>query len=812
MPVLSGSLKTFFVILVCAVVMGQPAGLMAFAIQGGGPAGTVISNQAAATYRDDAGTSYSAVSPTVTVTIQTVAALSVTPDETTSSASVGQGERLTRAFRICNTGNIADSYTVTNAEVNSPASLVNLHFDVDGTGTLTAADILLTLNGQASTQVSAGECLGVVAVVDTNDSPMGSNLTIRMTARSNVDGVNGRPSDDGTIINAVGAGARLTSPTDANLPPLKTVNGASQAIVSPGATFTYTLAFRNSGDGPARSVVVTDNLKAELEYAPGSLSIDGRNLTDAADADEGSVQGRSVVVQIAEVAAGQVVRVSFRARLVGNLAAGVGVLNSAEFTALNIVPTNSSLAVVIIDPFGTVFSGRGGAGTPIPGANVVILRDQDESILSIPPGTGFEPNIQNENPFLTDGLGHFSFALPPEQLGTEATPARYFIRVTAQGYSTRMLERTLHSTQAGLFSLIVHALDGQALARAGGFDLVTEDVGLEDLASIAFNIPMFETHGLEISKSADRPRAEIGDAVAYRVEIRNPTAAPVSNVVVRDRLPASFHYATGTGRVTIGTALDQPIEPEINGTELTFRIGEIGPAATARLLYRVRVGANAQEGEQENVAVGTGTFPSGEIDQTAPARASVIVGRGAFSTRQVIVGRVFVDQNRNNKFDDGDKPVPGARLYLQSGQSVVTDSEGLYNVPSLGDGSQVLSLDPISLPDRYSLADGGTLAGRSWTRLMRTPLGGGGLLRQNFALVPNDLTTPAVLSQAPAQDPVHIQKGGVASDSVAPRISWQGQPGVSRYRLQLAADERFENVIFDGEVPTNEYISPGLAP
>jgi uncharacterized repeat protein (TIGR01451 family) len=342
-----------------------------------------------------------------------------------------------------------------------------------------------------------------------------------------------------------------------------------------------------------------------------------------------------------------------------------------------------------------------------------------------------------------------------------------------------MLEITARATHDGLFSLNVHAIDGQPLARAGAFDLVREDVFIEDVASVALNIPMFEPNGMEISKSADRPNADIGDAIAYRIEIRNPTAAPVRDVVLRDRLPVSFHYAAGTGRLSVGTLMDHPIEPEIAGAEMVFRIGEIGAGLTARLLYRVRVGANAREGEQENVAVASGLFPNGETIQTAAAHATVVVGRGAFSTRQIVVGRVFTDQNNNGKFDEGDTPVEGARLYLQSGQSVITDSQGLYNLPSLGDGSYVISLDPITVPGGYALADGGTLAGRSWTRLLRTPLGGGALLRQNFALSPTEAT------KLSAFDPAKPKATEPSKDSAAPyEVTPAGlkeQPGVSRF-------------------------------
>lgn len=708
--------------------------MVAFALEGT-PAGVTISNRAEATYEDDSGTMYGVVSSTVSLTIMAVPALAVTPDDTAPSDTVSPNERVSRLFRICNTGNVSSSYTITRAEVNSPATVADFYFDKDSSGTLTDADVVVRVNETISPAVNPAACIGVLAVIDTNEIPSNSDLTIRLSARSTVDGANGKPEDDGTIINRVGAGARLTSP-DGTGPPLKTVNGSAQITASPGAPFTYTIALRNSGGIPARAVVMTDELSSKLEYVPGSLNLDNQNLTDEPDADAGSVQGRRVVVQLGEIAVDQVVNISFKARLVGSPPGGVGVINFALFTGQNIAPTTSATATVVIDPFGIVFSGRGGGAAAIPNAEVAILLDQAGSNkLPTPPGVGFPPNTQNDNPFATDSVGHFSFALLPAQLGTQTSPARYFMRVSAQGYSTRVLEITTRVSNGGLFTLNIHALDGQPLAIAGGFDLVREDVNIEDMASVALNIPMFEPYGLGLVKSADRQRAEIGDAIAYRLEINNPTAAAISDLVVHDRLPFSFNYATGTGRLMLGSGLERPIEPQIVGDELVFRIEQLGPGTTARLSYRVRIGANAREGAQENVAVAAGVFPSGERSQSSPARATVTVGGGIFSTRQVVLGRVFVDSNHNDEFDDGDKPLPGVRLFLNSGQSVVTDSQGLYNFPSLGDGPQVISLDPITLPQRHSLADGGSISGRSWTRLLRTPLGGGALLRQNFALV-----------------------------------------------------------------------------
>src|ERR1043166_4245460 len=108
-------------------------------------AGTVISNRAEATYTDETGSSYEAVTETVTVTVMHVATIVVTPDETESSDTVARHDQVTRLFRVCNAGNNSDSITPTKFELTAPSSLVALHFDNDGSGTLNDGDTQITL-------------------------------------------------------------------------------------------------------------------------------------------------------------------------------------------------------------------------------------------------------------------------------------------------------------------------------------------------------------------------------------------------------------------------------------------------------------------------------------------------------------------------------------------------------------------------------------------------------------------------------------------------------------------------------------------
>jgi hypothetical protein len=75
----------------------------------------------------------------------------------------------------------------------------------------------------------------------------------------------------------------------------------------------------------------------------------------------------------------------------------------------------------------------------------------------------------------------------------------------------------------------------------------------------------------------------------------------------------------------------------------------------------------------------------------------------------------------------------------------------------------------------------------------------GGKVKPGAKLLPN--ATPDS-----AQKPVATQ--------VPPSIlvRWQGKPGVNRYRLQLATDEKFEDIVFDQAVEGRQYIVRDLPP
>src|SRR5205809_4094436 len=79
-------------LIVLLVSLGTSAELCARSFEDPTGAGTVISNRAEGIYQNEAGEKFTTVSPTVTLTVLAVAAVVVTPDETTPSETASPRE------------------------------------------------------------------------------------------------------------------------------------------------------------------------------------------------------------------------------------------------------------------------------------------------------------------------------------------------------------------------------------------------------------------------------------------------------------------------------------------------------------------------------------------------------------------------------------------------------------------------------------------------------------------------------------------------------------------------------------------------
>ncbi len=695
------------------------------------PAGTVISNRARLDYTTPDGDALTAYSPEVTVTVQIVNGVRVTPDESAPSGTVDALDLVTAGFSVCNTGNQPLPFVVASAAVTAPASVESVHLDADDNGTVGGGDPLVALGVTRTPAVQPGACTPVLVRYSVNRAAAHSLLTATLLARAPDDAAN--PSgqsveDSGAVVRVVREGPIFRNPDDPKLPPRKTADGAEETTAGANSSVEFEISFRNVGEGRAEEVRVYDELPAGLTYQPGSLRLavgsEVSNLTDARDADQGAASGRSVEVLLPAVDSQQTVAVRFRAQ-VAPLPPGTLLINSGVISAANHEATRTTEARVILAPQGMVFDGGSSRSAPVAGASVRLVSGSAGGALAALPAAGFSPNAANSNPYVTAGDGLFSF-----RPATPEVPSSFFLLVDAEGFRPRVVEARLTPSEGGRgFGLRLDARDGQPLAAAGGVTLVEGGVSISGLAAMVCNVPMFSSGALQISKSVDRSSATIGDVLTYRVEVTNTLHSPAFGVRVRDTLPQSFFYVPGSGTLAVGGSAPRALEPAITGDVMEFRLPDLPAGAGVTLTYRVRIGVNALMGTQYNVAVAfNGDTPS------PTARVPVTVRAGLFSTNQFVIGRVFVDTNGDGRFDGGDKPVEAARLITSQGRMVLTDASGNYHFPVLSGGAHVIQLDPSSVPEGAAPHDPLRSDGSTWSHFATSPLMGGSMLRADFAL------------------------------------------------------------------------------
>jgi len=290
--------------------------------------------------------------------------------------------------------------------------------------------------------------------------------------------------------------------------------------------------------------------------------------------------------------------------------------------------------------------------------------------------------------------------------------------------------------------------------------------------------PPLGVNNLLVQKKANRSDAEQGDFVDYTVTVQNGTSLPASPVTVIDRLPAGFKYVAGTARLTPSGGVAGPLaDPQGGaGPVLGFNVGTIAAGTSVVLTYRVQLSINAPQGDGKNQASASAPGMGSNV-----ATAVVKVRGGVFTNKGYIVGTVFMDCNRDRVQGPREPGIPGVRLFMEDGTTVVTDAEGKYSLYGVSPRTHVMKLDNITLPRGAELiALNNRNAGDPGSRFVDVTVGE--MARADFA---EGSCAPEVLAEVKArrekgetgQAELNRQMGGSFSALVAPvQASGAGAP------------------------------------
>mgnify|MGYP000857589901 FL=1 len=309
-------------------------------------AGTNISNQAYADYKDANGNAMTRVySNTVTVTVSQVAAVSIVPP--TGSQSVSNGTVITYLVQLFNNGNAPDSQTFSYVSSGAWApTSVKMYYDLNNDHAYTpGTDILLTETAAGSKTYKTVNASGASVPVPVDDDyDVIMEVTVPSGLANNTQNVITITTKSDFDNTKTATGTYTTTVLAAAISALKTHTPAGQPThLKPGEIITYTITLTNSGSSDGTVVTATDPLPANLTYVPGSIkvSVNGAGFvakTDAADNDGVKYDAgtRSVIAPdgatTLTVAAGTTWAVQFQATLNTGTASGSAITNQATIT------------------------------------------------------------------------------------------------------------------------------------------------------------------------------------------------------------------------------------------------------------------------------------------------------------------------------------------------------------------------------------------------------------------------------------------------------------------------------------------------
>ncbi len=216
-------------------------------------------------------------------------------------------------------------------------------------------------------------------------------------------------------------------------------------------------------------------------------------------------------------------------------------------------------------------------------------------------------------------------------------------------------------------------------------DVVNNHIPLDPISAFGEN--------LLIEKTASKPVAEIGDFVDYTVKIKNGATVALNDLKLIDTLPLGFKLVRGSSKLD-GTFVADPVS--LSSSKVQWTIPFVGAGKVVLLTYRMRVGQGAAQGNGINSITAVCNYYQPSCANLAQAKVQVI--DGVLSGKPIVIGKVFLDCNRDRVQSDREIGVPGVRIITQDGTYAVTDAEGKFSLYGLNARTHVLKLDPLSLP------------------------------------------------------------------------------------------------------------------
>jgi uncharacterized repeat protein (TIGR01451 family) len=271
------------------------------------------------------------------------------------------------------------------------------------------------------------------------------------------------------------------------------------------------------------------------------------------------------------------------------------------------------------------------------------------------------------------------------------------------------------SSDRGIIDAIIQPAAPTDASGVAAGTISSSTVGISTVSSFITNdsvtLPMqpmvYFTNGLvlQLTKSANKKEAVIGDIVTYSLEIRNTVTRDVEQIKIYDQIPQNFKYIEGS------TLLNGVKAPDPTGHRpLIYDMGTVpalvdsngngeadpGESGYISLSYQLVIGSGATPGDYINTAIVKDVCDICYVSNEDEVK--VTVGLDPIFDLGTIIGKVFHDKDQDGWQDRGEAGIADAMVVLDNGTYVLTDEYGRYHFPVVTPGHRLVKLNIHSIP------------------------------------------------------------------------------------------------------------------